>query len=142
MEKPVKFVSTLLLIAIMCMSLCACGDQTYEKGLWENATYTENAEFGNGSKTVLVEVKAEDRSVTFKINTDKETLGEALVEHNLISGENGAYGLYVKVVNGIAADYNINQTYWALTKNGESVQSGVDGVGILDGEHYELLYTK
>lgn len=142
MKKTVEFASSLLLIAIMCIYLCACGGETYEKALWENATYTEDVEFGNGSKTVLVEVKAEDKSVTFKINTDKETLGEALIEHNLISGENGAYGLYVKIVNGITADYNINQTYWALTKNGESMQSGVDGVEILDGEHYELLYTK
>lgn len=126
----------------MCLSFCACGSKAYEKGLWENATYTEDTEFGNGAKTVMVEVRAEERSITFKINTDKETLSDALVEHNLISGEKGAYGLYVKVVNGITADYNINQSYWAFTKNGESMMSGVDGAEISDGEHYELVYTK
>lgn len=138
----IKIAFSLFLIAGICLSFCACSSGAYEKGLWENATYTEDAEFGNGTKTVLVEVRAEDKSVTFKINTDKEKLGEALIEHNLISGENGAYGLYVKVVNGIMADYNINQSYWAFTKNGESMMSGVDGAEISNGEHYELVYTK
>ena len=38
-----------------------------------------------------------------------ESIGErfardALIEHNLIEGEKGAYGLYVKKVNGITAE--------------------------------------
>ena len=45
------------------------------------------------------------------INTDKEILRDALEEHNLISGEQGAYGLYVKVVNGIKADYDEDGGY-------------------------------
>ena len=69
-------------------------------------------------------------------------LGDALIEHNLISGENGPYGLYVKVVNGITADYDINQSYWSLSKDGEYLQTGVDVTEISDGEHYELTYTK
>lgn len=142
MKKIMKIVFDLFLIAVMCLTFCACSSEAYEKGLWENATYTEDTELGNGTKTVLVEVRAENKSVTFKINTDKEKLGDALAEHNLISGEKGAYGLYVKVVNGITADYNINQSYWAFTKNDESMMSGVDGAIISDSEHYELVYTK
>lgn len=142
MKKTINFVLSLLLIAVMCLSLNACGSKSGEKGLWENAIYIEDTEFGSGDKTVFVEVKAEDKSVTFKINTDKENLGEALVEHKLIAGEKGPYGLYVKVVNGITADYDVNQSYWAFTKNGESMQSGVDGVEISGGEHYELVCIK
>lgn len=142
MRKIIKCILALLLIAIMCMSLSACNSLIEEKELWDVATYTEDTELGNGAKTVLVEVRAEERCVTFKINTDKENLGEALLEHNLVSGENGAYGLYIKVVNGITADYDIDKSYWAITKNGEGVMSGVDGIEISDGEHYELVYTK
>ncbi|MBQ3573765.1 MAG: DUF4430 domain-containing protein [Clostridia bacterium] len=133
---------SLFLIAMMCLLCAACGNKAGDTGVWESATYLEDMTFGNGSKAVLVEVVAEDRSVTFTINTDKEELGAALLEHNLISGENGPYGLYVKSVNGITADYNINQTYWALTKDGESMLTGVDGTEISDGEHYELVYTR
>ncbi|MBR6523706.1 MAG: DUF4430 domain-containing protein [Clostridia bacterium] len=142
MKKTIKILSGLFLIAALCLPLNACREKSVEEPLWENASYTEDAEFGSGSKTVYVEVKAEDKSVTFKINTDKEILGEALLEHNLIAGEKGPYGLYVKVVNGITADYDINQSYWAFNKNGESMQTGVDGAGISGGEHFELVYTK
>ncbi len=142
MKKFIKVALGLFLITVMCVSFISCGNKGVDKDIWEDATYTEDMAFGNGSKTILVEVKAEDRAVTFTIKTDKGNLGEALLEHNLVSGENGAYGLYVKTVNGITADYNINQTYWAFTKNGESMLSGVDGAEISDGEHYELVYTK
>lgn len=142
MKTFIKFTAVLTVIATMCVFFSACGDSGLEKNLWETATYTEDTELGTGSKTVKLEVKAEEKSVTFTIKTDKEILGEALVDNKIISGEKGAYGLYVKVVNGITADYDKDQSYWAITKNGESVMTGVDGIQILDGEHYELVYTR
>jgi len=88
-----------------------------------------------------LEVVALDKSVTLTIHSDKSALGDALIEHKLIEGEKGAYGLYVKKVNGITADYDENQCYWGLNKNGESVMTGVDGVVFEDGDHYEFVYT-
>ena len=118
-------------------------DNTVNKtGVWANATYLSDKELGTGAKTVQVEVKAEGQSITFTIHTDKETLGEALLEHGLISGEQGAYGLYVKFVNGIEADYDKDKTYWAFYKNGQYMMSGVDTTVIADGEHYELSKEK
>ncbi len=111
-------------------------------GVWTNALYTEDKTFGEGTKAIKVEVKADDVSVTFTINTDSETLGDALFEHSLIEGEKGPYGLYIKKVNGIEADYDKDQTYWLLTKNGEYMMTGVDSTNISDGEHYELTRTK
>lgn len=117
--------------------------QTVEKsGLWENAVYLQNKEFGEGRTTVEVEVKVDDQSVTFTIHTDKTTLADALLEHGLVSGEDGAFGLYIKVVNGITADYDVDQSYWSLTKNGEMLMTGASGVNIADGEHYELTRAK
>ena len=133
---------TLLLLAlVMSVSFVACAD-VEKTGVWENATHVSDKTFGNGAKTVQVEVKAEEQSVTFTIKTDADTLGAALKEHDLIAGEEGAFGLYVKTVNGILADYDVDQTYWSLTKNGEMMMLGVDGVTIADGEHYELTRTK
>ena len=131
-----------MMLCILCLFLTACDKIIPEKRLWDSATYTEDTEFGSGAKTVTIEVKAEEKTVTFTINTDKETLGDALLEHSLISGEKGPYGLYVKVVNGITADYDINKSYWSLSKNGGYMQTGVDSTKISDGEHYELTYTK
>ena len=133
---------TLLLLAlVMSVSFVACAD-VEKTGVWENATHVSDKTFGSGAKTVQVEVKAEEQSVTFTIKTDADTLGAALKEHDLIAGEEGAFGLYVKTVNGILADYDVDQTYWSLTKNGEMMMVGVDGATIADGEHYELTRTK
>ena len=131
-----------LAVLVLCFNISACGQAPTETGVWSEAMYTENTELGEGQKTVLVEVVAEDKTVTFTIHSDKETLGEAMLEHGLIEGENGAYGLYVKKVNGITADYDQNQAYWGFNKNGESMMTGVDGENIQGGEHYELVYTK
>lgn len=130
----------LALVTVLC--LFSCAEKIDAEGLWENATYRSDKEFGTGSKTVQVEVRVEEQSVTFTIKTDKETLGEALIEHSLIEGEPGDFGLYIKKVNGITADFNVDQSYWGFYKNGEYMMTGVDGTKIADGEHYELVYTK
>ena len=137
MKKTLALILVLLIVSITAISC----DRETEKDVWANATYQTDTELGEGSKTVKVEVKAEDRTVTFTIHTDKETLGDALLEHSIISGEEGAYGLYVKFVNGIEADYEKDGTYWGFYKNGEMMLVGVDGATIADGEHYELTYT-
>ena len=133
---------TLLLLALLTLfSLVACAD-IEKTGAWETATYDRDTELGEGAKTVTVKVIAEEQALTFIIHTDKETLGDALLEHKLIDGEQGPYGLYVKKVNGIVADYDVDQTYWNFTKNGELMMVGVDSAEIADGESYELTRTK
>ncbi len=111
-------------------------------GVWENATYLSDKEFGNGEKTLVVEVKAEEKLVTFTVKTDKATVGEALQEQGIVEGEQGQYGLYIKKVNGITADFDVDQTYWAFYINGEYAMSGVDTTEITEGAVYKLEYTK
>ena len=132
-----------ILIALMCiLSLTACGNTVEKTGLWESATYLKDTEFGKGEKTINVEVKAEEKTVTFTVNTDKETVGDALIEHNLIDGEDGDYGLYIKVVNGITADYDVDKSYWAFYIDGEYATSGVDTTDINENVTYRLEYAK
>ena len=142
MKKTVDFLICAVLAVALCMCMASCNKATEADDIWSNATYTKDTELGSGAKTVAVEVKSGDKSVTFTIKTDKDTLGDAMKEHKLIDGKESAYGLYVKVVNGITADYDKDKTYWALTKNGESIATGVDYTEIADGEHYELVHTK
>lgn len=129
---------TLILLALsMLFCFVACAD--VEKiGIWENATYRSDKEFGKGEKTVYVEVKAEEQSITFTVKTDKEFLGEALTEHELITGKEGQYGLYITAVNGMAIAEG-EKTYWALYKDGVYSMTGVDTTPIANGEHYELV---
>ncbi len=139
--KKILSVTSLLLALVMLFALVSCN--TVEKtGAWENAPYRKNTELGKGEKTIAVEVVAEDQSITFTIHTDEATLGEALLEHDLIAGEEGPFGMYVKTVNGILADYDVDGYYWGLYKSGELMMVGVDGAAIADGEHYELKREK
>lgn len=141
MSKHLFFVY-LLIVVLICTGLCACGVARNDTDIWEQAVYTEDTELGKGSKTVEVQVIVPDNSVTFTIHSDKETLGDALTEYKLIEGDKGPYGMYVKKVNGMTADYDVDQTYWAFTSNGESMMTGVDATVIENGEHYEFVYTK
>ena len=141
MKKNLFFVK-IIIVVLICAGLCSCGESHNDTDIWKDAVYTADTELGSGEKTLEVQVVALDNSITFTIHSDKETVGEALTEHKLIEGERGSYGIYVKKVNGITADYDTDKTYWAFTKNGESMMTGVDGAEFKDGEHYELVYTK
>ena len=129
----------LSLVIVICLAVCGAAEKT---NVWENATYTEDTEFGEGAKVLVTEVKTEEKTITFTIHTDKATVGEALLEHGLIAGEAGPYGLYIKEVNGIRADYDTDQSYWAFYINGEYALSGVDTTEITEGSIYQLAYTK
>jgi hypothetical protein len=142
MKKMIRSVVLVALVLSFVLCLVSCNEKIDAEGLWENATYRSDKEFGKGEKTVEVEVKVEEQSVTFTIHTDAETLGAALLEHELIAGEDGQYGIYVKTVNGILADYDINKSYWGFYQNGEYLMSGVDTTAIVGGEHFEIVYSK
>lgn len=139
MKKIINFGLLFLLLFVTC---AGCSKNAEIRDLWGSAIYTENTEFGTGEKTLSVTVSADEKSVTFTVHSDKKTVGEALQEHNLIDGDEGPYGLYVKSVNGIVADYDVDQSYWAFTKGGESLQTGVDGEEFSDGDYYELSRIK
>jgi hypothetical protein len=72
------------------------------------------------------------------VKTDKTTVGAALLEVELIAGEDSQYGLYVKTVNGITLDYDKDGKYWAFYIDGEMAMSGVDSTDIAEGATYEF----
>lgn len=142
MKKIMQTTLSVALVILCLFALAACGNTADDTNLWANATYTEDTSLGEGAKTVVVEVKADEKTVTFTIKTDKETVGAALQEHNLLDGDESEFGLYVKKVNGITADYDVDQSYWAFYINGEYAMSGVDTTEITEGVTYQLAYTK
>ena len=142
MKTAIRKITALTLIVLTVLALASCFNTVDVEGLWENATYRRDMELGNGANVITVVVAAGESSVTFTINTDKDTVGAALLEHELIAGEDGAYGLYVKTVNGILADYDIDQSYWSFYINGEYAMSGVDSTPVVNGGTYKLEYTK
>lgn len=136
-------ICVICLIAIVLAGTFFIGEGVKKNdSVWDSATYTEDKEFGMGEKTISVKVIVGKNNTTFTIHTDKETVGEALLEHKLIEGDKGPYGLYVKFVNGIKADYDEDKSYWSFTKDSKPLEKGVDMTKIEDGARYELVYTK
>ncbi len=133
---------SVVLAILLVFCFASCGKKVDKTGLWEQATYLSDTTLGKGAKTVSVEVKAEDQSVLFTVKTDEKTVGAALLAVDLIAGDNSAYGLYVKKVNGITADYDTDKAYWAFYLNGEYASTGVDSTDIDESVKYSLVYTK
>lgn len=140
MKKTLTSALLLILALVMTVSFVACAD-VEKTGIWENATYTSDKEFGKGEKTITVVVTAEEQSLTFTIHTDKDTLREAMDEHDLIDGTEGPYGLTLEVVNGMRVDFNDGGYWWGIFKDGVATPTGIDGVEISDGDSYELKKT-
>ena len=91
-----------------------------------------------GTKTITVQIIVDGTdTVTKSIQTDAEYLRGALEEEDLIAGEDGPYGLFVKTVNGITVD-DAKQQWWCFTKGGEDLFTGVDDTPIADGDAFEI----
>lgn len=136
MKTYAKRISALLLALMLLLSLAACGGQ--QDGPIDVTLPVENgAELGTGSNTLSVEViDAEGQKVAFTVHSAKTTVGEALQELGIIDGEEGDYGLYIKSVNGITADYQKNGSYWAFYINGDYALTGVDMTDIQEDTVY------
>ena len=138
--KQAKTLIALILISAMAFMLCGCkAEETSD--LWADAIHTKDVELGEGSKTVVIEVKAEDKAVKFTIHTDAEMVGDALIENKLLEGTPGSMGLYINSINGMVADYDENMSYWAFYINGEYANTGVDTTPIDESAEYIMEYT-
>ncbi|MBE5927247.1 MAG: DUF4430 domain-containing protein [Lachnospiraceae bacterium] len=147
-KKISSWLICMMLVVTMAFMVVGCGKNDTEN----TTTTTESQSASEESKvTVLGEgntkfaftvVDKDGNETEFEINTDKETVGDALLEVELIEGEESEYGLYVKKVNGITADYDKDQTYWAFYVNGEYASSGVDTTTIENGAEYMFKVEK
>ena len=142
MKQNATKLAGLLLALTMIFTLAACapvGQQDEQpSGAIENG-----ATIGTGAKTFTVEVTDGEGKVTaFTVKSDAKTVGEALLALNVIAGDDGQYGLYVKTVNGITADYDKDQTWWGFYIDGVSASVGVDSTDIVDGSTYGFKVEK
>ena len=146
-KKLVSWLLCMMLIVATALTTVGCGTNGQNGG----QPAAENASSADSNVTVLGEGKTEfgftvvdkDGNATeFEIHTDKEMVGEALLELNLIAGDAGEYGLYVKQVNGITADYDVDQTYWAFYVNDAYATAGVDATAVEAGAKYAFKVEK
>ena len=162
-KKALSLVLCMVLIVAMALFTTGCND----KAAKESTAAVEKAEtakaetakvetakaettkvetviaLGEGSKVFDFSVVESDGTTAwFEIHTDAEKVGEALMELELLEGDEGPYGLYVKTVNGITADYDKDKVYWAFYVNNEYGTSGVDMTEIEEGAVYSFRIAK
>lgn len=135
-----KAVLLTLTAVIVILSLASCKEAP--TGLWADATYTEDTALGEGGTAFTLTVTAEEKTVTFAISTDKETLGDALTELELIDGKDGDYGIEITEVNGMTLVYEEHGMYWSIIENGEYAMTGADGITLKDGGEYGFTAAK
>lgn len=146
-KKLISLLFCMMLIVAMALTTTGCNEKKNNESQVSTGNnqnvQTEDNVLGEGKTEFTFTVVDKDGNETqFEIHTDKETVGEALLELDLIAGDEGEYGLYVKTVNGITADYDVDQTYWAFYVNDEYAQTGVDSTTITAGDSYSFKVEK
>lgn len=124
-----KRMISLLLALVLVFALTACGAK-------------EEAPAADAVSFKMVVTDLEGNETAFEYTSSAASVGEALVAEGLIEGHETEYGLYIDTVNGITADWDADQTYWAFYINGEYATTGIDGTEIVADTTYGLTLTK
>ena len=124
-----KRMLALLLALVLVFALTACGAK-------------EEAPVVNAVSFKVVVTDLEGNETAFEYTSSAASVGEALVAEGLIEGHESDYGLYIDTVNGITADWDKDQTYWAFYVDGEYATTGIDGTEIVADTTYGLTLTK
>ena len=125
--KLVSILVCIVLVAAMALCITGCDKKPQEDAVEKSFTF-------------LV-VDPEGKETSFQITTSKSTVGEALMDEGLISGEEGPYGLTISTVDGETADWNADQSYWALFIGEDYATTGADSTPVKDGDTFKLVYT-
>lgn len=136
MKKALRILTLILSLLLALTAFVACNEPT-------EAPNTEGSTATATKITITVQVvddKGETKSYT--IETAEKYLRGALEQENLVEGEDGPYGLYIKKVNGLSADYATDGAYWAIHEGDAEAMTGVDEIELKDGGLYKLVYTK
>ena len=116
----------ILILLLALALLCSCGVKKQTK---------------NDTKKVITVTVVSENEQGFRIETERKYLGDVLKDEGLIVGRAGEYGTFITAVDGVVADEK-NEEWWCLTKEGESVMTGVDKTEISDGDKFELTLKK
>lgn len=135
-KKLLALVLAFVLIAAAALTGCSGAPTETTQPLGQ---VTNTTELGEGSKSFELTIEDKEGVIhSYRIHTDEEMVGFALIAHELIEGEQGQYGMYIKSVLGQTLDYETDGMYWAFYVNGEYAQTGVDQTPIQADTAYLL----
>ena len=139
MNKMLSLLLVFVLLAAAALTGCSGAPAETTAPIETTAPSADATVLGEGSKTFNLSIVDKDGAEhRYEIHTDEEFVGFALIAHELIEGEEGPYGMYIKSVLGQVLDYETDQMYWAFYVNGEYAMTGVDLTPVVEGESYML----
>ena len=130
MKKSFKIILSLFLVALIAVSaFTGCSDK--KNPVTEDVSAAQD--------TVLQFEVIDDKSETtyFEVFTTRKTVGEALRDEGLIEERD-----LITIVNGIIADWEKDNAYWAFCINGVMATTGADDTNIEEGVVYAFVYTR
>lgn len=140
LKKVLSVICVFMLFAAMAWNITGCSKKTAVQEPQTNKTTDTAAVIGDGGKIFyFVAVDLEGNESNYEIHSDAQFVGEALLENDLIDGDTGDYGLYVKTVNGITLDWDKDAKYWSFLIDGEYAMTGCDMTEIVDGLTYTFI---
>lgn len=126
MRKMIAFLLAMLLV--VSLAACASPAKTDDGTATAEKSFTVTVVHGDGGT----------KDFTYKTNAEK--LGHYLEEQGLILSEGADDGMF-HTVDGEKADWNVNQSYWALYLGEEYAMTGIYDTPITEGAVYKLVYT-
>ena len=139
LKRSLSLILCIVLIAAMALMTTGGNDNNGTDPGLSAGEQQQATTVGKGETQFTFTVTDRDGNETvFDVHTDKTVVGDALLELNLIAGEESQYGLFVKTVNGITADFNVDGKYWAFYENGKYASAGVDTTEIVEGATYSF----
>ena len=124
LKKLLSMILCVVLVAAMALFATGCMENGKEEAAGESVSFT------------VIVVDLEGKETTYEITTTETTVGAALMAEELLAGEEGPYGLYIKEVAGIPLDWDTDGKYWAVYVDSEYALSGVDSLAVTEGAVY------
>jgi hypothetical protein len=137
-----SFFLCVVLIAALALSMTGCKEPNTPEtpDAPEVGTFKDGDVVGEGAKEFSLVVVGKDGTETgCTVRTDKETVGDALLDLGIVSGEDSQYGLMMLTVNGEYHRYEEDSYYWAFYIGEEYAMTGVSGTNIEAGVTYRLV---
>ncbi len=134
-RKMLSLIACIVLIAAMALCTTGCSDNTTPET--PDISQLPATVVGEGETVFyFIAVDLDGKMTKYEVHTNETTVGAALLGVELIAGDPGPYGLYVKTVNGVTLDWDTHGKYWSLLIDGEYSLNGVDTVDIVPGTTY------
>lgn len=141
-----------VLLFVLSLGACTTSEQTAGTASSsaivsvQDSSRSASSQAGSGTvseeKTFTVHVILPDGTERdYPYTSDAQMLVTPLRESGLISGDEGEFGLYVKTVDGVTADYDTDGSWWKLSVNGVESPVGASDCPIEEGAVYTWEYV-